>query len=128
MGCASPLPIRLLIVEDDRSLRQMMCLELEELGYSVTSAGCCAEALAQIQGGSFDLALLDYHLPDGVGSDLMEQIHLLHPRLPVILCSGLSCSMSIHEARARGACRFLAKPITIHTLDSLIRSALAERH
>lgn len=116
---------RLLIVEDNDSLRQMMSLELEELGYEVISSGCCASARELIARRPFDLAVIDYHLPDGNGCELMDQIRRELPDLPVILCSGLSCNRSIAEARRRTGCQFVPKPITVQALDSLIRTTLS---
>ena len=74
---------KLLITEDDKSLLCMMCWEFEELGYQVTTATSCGEAFDAISESRFDLALLDYNLPDGVGTELMKELHRVQLGLPV---------------------------------------------
>jgi len=114
----------LLIVEDDVALRQMLTWELEERGYRVTAVGTCALGREALSRSGFDLALLDYCLPDGNGLDLLDSIHSNSPGLPVILCSALACPETRRAAMNKGAALFLAKPAPIHVLDRLLRQAL----
>lgn len=114
----------LLIVEDNSSLQQMLIWEFEDLGYSVTTAGNCADALAAIREHVFDLALLDCNLPDGLGPDLMEELHRHLPTLPVILCSGQVSSCKPDS----GAFRFVPKPISAQAIHTLFQQALSEHN
>ena len=114
----------LLIVEDDPALRQMLLWELGELGYSVTAAGSCAEARLLRSGRCFDLALLDYQLPDGDGITVMEELHRRQPRLPVVLCSALGCRETEARALRAGASRFIPKPASAARLHRLFQSVL----
>jgi len=118
---------RLLIVEDDAPLRQMLTWELEDLGYAVTAVGSCREALALISRSGFDLALLDYGLPDGNGIELMEQLHSRWPELSVVLNSGQAGADSKTRALERGAVSFVTKPTASARLHRLFQSALADR-
>jgi len=117
---------KLLITEDDKSLLCMMCWEFEELGYRVTTAASCGEALDAISGSRFDLALLDYNLPDGVGTELMQELHQLQPGLPVILYSGLASGGKASEAERCGASRFVAKPVEARTLHAMFNAILGK--
>jgi len=117
---------KLLITEDDKSLLCMMCWEFEELGYRVTTAASCGEALDAISGSRFDLALLDYNLPDGVGTELMQELHRLQPGLPVILYSGLASGGKASEAERCGASRFVAKPVEARTLHTIFNAILSK--
>ncbi len=116
--------ITLLIVEDDTSLRQMLSWELEERGYRITAVATCALGREALSRNDFDLALLDYCLPDGTGLDLLSSIHAKSPAMPVILCSALACPETRLTAISKGATVFLAKPTPIHVLDKLFRQAL----
>ena len=120
------MPRRLLIVEDNPALRQMLSLEFEELGYQVQAAGCCAEARQLAREEGFELALLDYNLPDGVGSDLMSGLRTLNPTIQIILCSGMACERNATDALKSGAFRFLAKPVLARSLHRLFDQALAQ--
>lgn len=63
-----------LIAEDNCHLRQLLCRELEDLGCQVNKTGCCSEAICAKAEQTFELALLDYHLPDGTGCVLMGEL------------------------------------------------------
>jgi DNA-binding NtrC family response regulator len=117
---------RLLIVDDDEALRRMLGWELEDLGYEVSLAGDCREGLALASRRRFDLALLDYRLPDGSGIELMESLRTLSPGLPVVLCSGLAGSDTQARALREGAASFLTKPASAALLDRAFRSALSQ--
>ena len=117
---------KLLITEDDKSLLCMMCWEFEELGYQVTTAASCGEAMDAISASLFDLALLDYNLPDGVGTELMQELHRLQPGLPIILYSGLASGGKASEAERCGASRFVAKPVEARTLHAIFNAILGK--
>jgi len=114
----------ILIVEDDASLRQMLAWELGELGYRVTAAENCAEARSLRSGRRFDLALLDYQLPDGDGISLMEELHRHQPGLPVVFSSGMGCRETEARALRSGAWRCMPKPVSAVRLHLLFRSIL----
>lgn len=114
----------LLMVEDDPALRQMLTWELEELGYQVTAVSCCAQAREQLESSGFDLALLDYCLPDGNGLELLDNIRDKSPGTQVVLCSALACRETREQALDQGAALFLTKPMPIHLLDRLFRQTL----
>jgi len=110
----------LLIVDDDRALAQMLRLDFQELGYRVSLAGSCRQARQILAETSFDLLLLDYHLADGKGTELLAMCHDQRPELPVILSSGDTQRQGL-QAIARGSCRFVPKPAAARTLDRVFR-------
>lgn len=120
------MPRSLLIVEDNTALRQMLSLEFDELGYRVMAVGCCAEALQLAHEEKFELALLDYNLPDGVGTDLLTGLRALNPAIQIILCSGMASERKASDALSRGAFSFLAKPVLARSLHRLFDQALAQ--
>jgi DNA-binding NtrC family response regulator len=115
---------RLLIVEDDRSLRRMLVWELSERGYEVAEGEGCATALALAGGRRFDLALVDYDLPDGDGIGLLERLRAMQPGLCVLLCSGMASPDTAALAINKGASAFLHKPLRAESLDRSLRAAL----
>ncbi len=108
----------LLIVEDNHSLRQMLTWEFEDLGYRVTSVDCCSTALAAAGRVPLDLALLDYNLPDGCGTELTVQLRAMYPDLQIVICSGRTNGESIDPA----LCCFEPKPVTAKKLHGLFQS------
>lgn len=119
----------LLITEDDASLRQMLAWDFADLGYRVTEAGCCREALALTAGLHLDVALLDYNLPDGLGTDMIPLLIRRFPALPIIVCSGREpawCCTELERILARGSCRFVCKPAPASQLHRLFQHMLAQ--
>lgn len=114
----------LLIVEDDPSLRLMLRWEFEDRGYRVTAVSNCRDARAAARRQSPDLALLDYHLPDGSASELLSDLQETLPEILVVITSGVLSSDSAAEFRARGALAFLAKPLNVDRLQGLFDAAL----
>ena len=124
-ACPAAEGPRLLITEDDVALRQMLTWEFEELGYRVTAVGNCADTLAVIDRG-FDLALLDYNLPDGTGSELLQLLCERSPGLPVYVCSGRGAADRAAVVRDCGGCGFLPKPVTARQLHRLFCRRLGD--
>ena len=115
---------RLLITEDDPALLQMLTWEFEEMGYLVTPSCCCREALRASADTRFDLALLDFDLPDGIGIELMEKLHRQSPEMPVVLYSGRATAAAAEAALQRGACRFVCKPVASQALHDMFERLL----
>jgi DNA-binding NtrC family response regulator len=117
---------RLLIVEDDASLRQMLSLDLQELGYRVAAGGSCREAMTWACRQGFDVALVDYQLPDGDGLGLLECLRARDPHLQVFLYTGLRSPGLADRALCMGARDLLTKPVTADQLDACFKAALGK--
>lgn len=115
---------RLLIVEDDRSLRHILTWEFQDMGYLVSASDCCTEALGLVQTLKFDFALLDYNLPDGVGLDLLAMIRRKNPKIPVILCSGRVSESNLKETLLSANVSFASKPVTAGSLNKQFKSLI----
>lgn len=112
---------RLLIVEDDPKLRQILAWDFEEIGYRVEAVGGYREALLALTRGDYQCALLDYRLPDGNGQDLLALLGDLQPEIRAVLISGELSERHAREARLVGAKAVLAKPVRVRQLDRLFR-------
>jgi DNA-binding NtrC family response regulator len=82
---------RLLVVDDEASLRLLYTQELEDEGHEVVTAGTIEEATTALQQGVYDLVLLDIKLKQESGLDFLQQIVKDRHDLPVILSTAFSC-------------------------------------
>jgi two-component system response regulator GlrR len=100
---------KILIVDDDRNLLELMRMRLESANYEVTSALDEEKAKALAGDNSFDLAVLDLQLVHQDGISLMEELRLAHPDMPVIILTAHGSIESAVEAMRRGP-TYLTKP------------------
>jgi len=81
---------RLLLVDDERDIRHLFAVELEDEGYQVETAASVAEAEAALARTSFDLMILDVQMPGESGLQLLQRLASERSTLPVILCTAYS--------------------------------------
>jgi two-component system, NtrC family, response regulator PilR len=115
---------RVLIVDDEPDLVELVALTLSRMGLASASAGNLHEAQRILLTETFDLVLCDMRLPDGNGLDLLEW---LQNRLPGLPCAVITAHGNVETAvRAlkQGAFDFLSKPLDLGALRRLITSAL----
>ena len=116
---------RILLVEDDDSLRACLGEFLASQGWGVASTAFASEALALVNRQRFDFSLLDFHLPETTGPELLQQLAAVRP-LPSILMSGLANAVEIRAAQQAGFFTFLRKPLDLNhlrqSLEHLIQS------
>jgi len=118
---------KLLIVDDDRNLLELMKMRLESSGYEVTTAPDEDEAKAAVDGQAFDLAILDLQLVYQDGITLMEELHRVRPGMPVIILTAHGSIESAVEAMKRGAFTYLTKPFDARELILHVERALENR-
>ncbi|HEU4405957.1 MAG TPA: response regulator [Polyangiaceae bacterium] len=117
--------MRLLLVDDDESNRLTLAVLLEDEGYEVDVAASFAEARAKIvaPGAAYDGVLLDQHLGDGLGLDLLGAVRRHLPGAKAVLISG---SISELEGSSCGADGVLPKAMPFPEALAVIRRALGE--
>jgi len=116
---------RLLIIEDDTSLNQMLQFHFEDGGFEVTGAESCDEGLQQLHREGFDLILLDQQLPDGTGMELLQKIRAEEPEQAIIMMTGKHDLELAIEAIKTGAADFIHKPLQTKTLQATVDKVLA---
>lgn len=116
--------MKILIIEDEPSLREVMQRALEQERYIVETAATYAEADARIAAYSYDCILLDIMLPDGSGLLLLEHIKHLRRRDNVIIISARDSLDDKVEGLELGADDYLPKPFHTAELLARIRSVL----
>ena len=119
---------RILIVDDEPVLRDVLRTLLEQHGYVTHSAVSAAEAVATVAEEEVDLVLLDLMLPDGSGLEVLPQIKAHDPQIPVIMMTAYSSVESAIEAMRLGAFHYVPKPFKHEEVLHIIRQALERRH
>jgi DNA-binding NtrC family response regulator len=115
--------IRLLVVDDDDQLRQVLARRFERLGMVVTTAGSGAEGLEKAAQAQCDVALLDLHLPDMTGIDLLEKLKAEQPELEALMLTAHGSIESAIQAMKRGAYDYLTKPFHLPELEIHLQKA-----
>ncbi len=118
---------KLLIVDDDRNLLELIQMRLESSGFEVMTALREADARAAVAGEVFDLAIVDLQLAEQDGISLMEDLHRTSPDLPVIILTAHGSIESAVEAMNRGAATYLTKPFDARELVLHIGRVLEQR-
>ena len=119
--------MKILIVEDEPSLREIMYRALVQEHYVVETAATYADADAKVAGYSYDCILLDIMLPDGNGLRLLEHIKELRKRENVIIISARNSLEDKVLGLEQGADDYLPKPFHLAELNARIRSVV-RRH
>jgi len=118
---------KILVVDDDRNLLEVLKVRVESSGYEVTTALTGEEAVEAVKNQMFDLAILDLQLERSDGISLMEKLHLLLPDLPVIILTAHGTIESAVEAIKRGAYSYVTKPFNASDLLLQMEKALENR-
>src|SRR6266705_3295055 len=118
---------RIMVVDDDMNMRDLMITLLESEGYDVIPAENAAAAQAAFEGPQPDAALLDLQLPDGHGLDLLPIFKKHWPETEVIVLTGNATLEAAVEATKRGAIFFQSKPVEPKNLMVLVKRALEQK-
>ncbi len=116
-------PIRILVVDDEESIRRLMEKELSSMRRSVSSADSARHAFELIERQQFDVIVLDIRLPDGDGIDLLEKFKQSIPDVEVILITGYGNVENAVEAMKLGAYDYLTKPFTLDRVELVVEKA-----
>jgi PAS domain S-box-containing protein len=113
----------ILLVDDEKMIRDVACALLEHLGYRVVVAASGAEAVETIthRGDTINLVILDMIMPDMDGGTTFDRIRAIMPRMPVLLSSGYSQDGQAIEIMQKGCNGFIQKPYALSELSKKIR-------
>ena len=122
---------KILVVDDDPSILKVIRMRLEAQGYRVTTAIEAKQAVALAAENTFDAALLDLKLKGENGICLMQDLHQIHPQMPVIILTAYGTIKSAVAAIKKGAYSYLTKPfdheeLLLQTRNGLERSRLTK--
>jgi two-component system alkaline phosphatase synthesis response regulator PhoP len=108
--------MRILLVEDEESIREAVRLNLELEGYEVVSTGNGRKALELVHGQHFDLLLLDVMLPDVDGFTITEQVRLSNNEVPILILTAKDMAQDRVAGLKKGADDYLTKPFNLEEL------------
>lgn len=118
---------RLLVVDDELSMREFLEIMLSQEGYQVRTASTGEEGLKVYKQQEPDLILTDVKMPGMSGLDLIREVHALDPTLPIIAITAYACADDAMRAVREGAYDYLSKPFHIDDLRIIINNALETR-
>jgi signal transduction histidine kinase len=118
---------RVLIVDDDAAILEVLEMRLAAMGFEVTATTEARRAAELVDRARFDVALLDLRMEPVDGIKLMETLHTRQPRLPVLIMTAHGTIETAVEAVQRGAFDYLTKPFVRDELRAKIGRALAVR-
>lgn len=120
--------MKILIVEDEPSLRELIQISLEKERYVAEVAQDYNSALRKIEDYDYDCILLDIMLPDGNGLSLLEKIKEMHKRENVIIISAKDSVEDKIQGLELGADDYLPKPFHLAELHARIKSVIRRQH
>ncbi|MCC7052612.1 MAG: response regulator [Gemmatimonadaceae bacterium] len=124
---APPPLARILVVDDDESIRVAMVRFLQRCGYGVESAGNGTDALHKFESEDFDAMICDVRMPGLSGPELLPRVLARDPNLAVLMLSAVNDAPTAAHVLAGGAIDYLVKPIELRALQDAVIRALARR-
>jgi len=114
----------LLVVDDEKSVRQMLVVFFGKKGYEVIEASSGEEAVDKINAGKPDIVLLDMHMGGMDGIETLTKILQIHPKLGVVMATGDENDQKVREAMELGAYGYVLKPFDFLYLELVVASRL----
>ena len=115
---------RVLIVDDEADIRELLLLTLQRMGHDADAAETCREAYRFLAENSYALCLTDMRLPDGDGLQVLNHISEKYAHIPVAVITAYGSAENAVAALKAGAFDYIAKPIALKQLRDVIKAAL----
>lgn len=119
---------RILIIEDEKSLREVLRILLEEEGYEITAASNGLEGLDYIRNDIFDLVITDIKMPKADGFEVLRNVKELSPSTIVIMITAFGTTEATIEAMKLGAYNYIHKPFKIEEIRLIIEKAFEKKN
>lgn len=117
-------PKRILVVDDELSMREFLQILLEKEGYAAQTASNTSQALAVLQGGGIDLVISDIKMPGNSGLSFLEQMRAMGLATPLILITAYASAEDAVRAMKGGAFDYITKPFNVVEIKGIIKNAL----
>ena len=118
-----PTPAVLLVVEDDKDMRSLLCDELWGEGYQLREASNGEEGLAAVMRAAPDLIVTDLKMPDG-GFEYVHRLRRCVPGCPIIVMTAFGDAQTKDEALKNGATAYFDKPVRLSELKATVKQLL----
>jgi two-component system response regulator PilR (NtrC family) len=115
---------RVLVVDDEADLRELLEITLVRMGLDVDSAETLKQARACLAGGDYGLVLTDMRLPDGLGLELVRELAASNRNIPVAVVTAYGSADNAVVALKAGAFDYICKPVVLDELRLMVQSAL----
>ncbi len=115
---------RILVIDDDESVRTVLATVLEESGYTVETAASGKEGIEKTNTGFFNLALIDMRLPDMEGTQVLARVKDMTPKMRKIIITGYPSVQNAVEALNKGAHAYIMKPFDMEKVLKTIEEQL----
>jgi len=115
--------IRVLIVDDEKNLREVLQAELSQESFAVSTSDSGRTALDMIARNEYDVVVLDLNMPGMSGLEVLRQISDAEAPLETVILTANATVTSAVEAMKHGACDYLRKPVDLDELETVIRKA-----
>lgn len=118
---------KILIVDDEKSMREFLSIVLSKEGYTVFTAADGEEALQQVEKDIFDLVITDIKMPKLSGLEVLKGVKEVSPDTIVLMITAFATTETAIEAMKQGAYNYLIKPFKIDEVKLIIRNALEKQ-
>jgi DNA-binding NtrC family response regulator len=118
---------RILVVDDQESMRTLLKDMLEVIGYEVTLADGGEEALSAMKSSGFDLVLSDLNMPGMDGAALLRRVKSSYPEMPVVIITGYGTFHTEKRVMREGADGYISKPCTLSKIEKTLSSILSPK-
>jgi two-component system response regulator PilR (NtrC family) len=118
---------KILVVDDEQSLREVLSIMLKRTGYAVTSVADGEEAIELLNRDIFDLVITDLRMPKIDGLEVLRAAKSASPETVVLIITAFASADSAVEAMKQGAYDYLTKPFQVDEVQLIIRNALEKR-
>lgn len=118
---------KILVVDDEQSLREVLSIMLKRTGYAVTSVADGEEAIELLSKDIFDLVITDLRMPKIDGMEVLKAAKSASPETVVLIITAFASADSAVEAMKQGAYDYLTKPFQVDEVQLIIRNALEKR-
>ncbi|OIP37322.1 hypothetical protein AUJ95_08315 [Candidatus Desantisbacteria bacterium CG2_30_40_21] len=114
----------ILIIDDDIVSQRSLSITLRSRGYITKIISSSPVAIKIVQAALIDVVVLDINIPGWMGMEILKEIHISKPKLPVIITSAFTTEELMIEAMEKGAYSFMRKPVNTNFLNDLIEEAV----
>ena len=112
---------KVLIVDDDESIRSLLYFFFEQEGYDVATAETGERALENFEAGRFHLVMLDYYMPGMNGLDVASAMHALDPDVTIAMITGMAHTLAHADLASAGITRMFSKPFDLYEIAAWLQ-------
>jgi two-component system response regulator PilR (NtrC family) len=118
---------RILVVDDERSMRELLAIVLRREGYEVAAAEDGRTAIATLERQRFDLLICDIKMPDMTGVEVLREAKRIDQEIMAMMMTAFASTETAIEAMRLGACDYLSKPFDVDELKIKVREKIESR-